>query len=351
MPHLDDGRLHEYLDAERAGGNGAAAAVFRRQVEEHLQHCAECRARLDRARETRVRAGAILSEAAPVAVSRPPFGEISARARPAAASGSAHGTPYRLVAAAAVIAMVLGAGWLGRDLLRSPTPATQTAVTHPAAPDHALAKAYEPPTAPPPTAAATTKPPELVRSGTPPTAPSPPRVASGAGTPAENPNTGTTMGNATAARAKAEVSAEAQAIAADRADLRADARLDTSGAVPGSNLTSEWRMMSASAAAGAVGGKLWLVAGLPTVDYAAARLPDGITVRTTQLLADDRMLELLQRRPTAADTALPVPNAPMPALDRTQAAPELTVMRGGFLIRLRARVSPDSLRALATRLH
>ena len=58
VQHLDDGRLHAYLDGHLRDGT-----VGRDYVERHLAECAACRARLEEERRVRDRARAILGAA------------------------------------------------------------------------------------------------------------------------------------------------------------------------------------------------------------------------------------------------------------------------------------------------
>jgi hypothetical protein len=110
MSHIDEGRLHEYLDAVETGQEG-------QDVERHLAECAECSALLEEVQLIRDRASALLRDAAPVHVSMPPFEEIQARAE-----ARARKAPRRVFAMnrltafgwAATIVLAVGVGWLAR---------------------------------------------------------------------------------------------------------------------------------------------------------------------------------------------------------------------------------------------
>ncbi|HYT04521.1 MAG TPA: zf-HC2 domain-containing protein [Gemmatimonadales bacterium] len=66
MSHVDDGRLHAYLD-------GALSPAERQDVEAHLTQCPACRRRLEAERALIARADELLGFAAPPARDLPPF--------------------------------------------------------------------------------------------------------------------------------------------------------------------------------------------------------------------------------------------------------------------------------------
>lgn len=112
--HIDDGRLHAWLDGAlgREGGPDGAA------VQDHLKSCDQCRARLESARVERDRARSILASADDQVPAPPPFADVVQRARattPASRKGPWRSSSVRL-AWAASIAVVAGAGLLGREL-------------------------------------------------------------------------------------------------------------------------------------------------------------------------------------------------------------------------------------------
>jgi len=115
MSHVDEGRLHEYLDdVERHDGTTAR----RDEVEAHLAECPQCRARLDEARRVRARASDILSASGPLDAAAPPFEEILARKR----ARSRQRRLFRMnrlsaVGWAATVVFAVGVGWIARGQL------------------------------------------------------------------------------------------------------------------------------------------------------------------------------------------------------------------------------------------
>jgi hypothetical protein len=115
MSHVDEGRLHEYLDdVERQDGTTGRWD----EVEAHLAECAECRARLDEARRVRARASDILSASGPLDAAAPPFEEILARKR----ARSRQRRLFRMnslsaVGWAATVVFAVGIGWIARGQL------------------------------------------------------------------------------------------------------------------------------------------------------------------------------------------------------------------------------------------
>jgi hypothetical protein len=98
MSHVDEGRLHAYLDGE-------LTPVERARVDEHLAGCLACRTRLDEERQLIERAGKLLAFAMPADRAAPPF---SALTRP---------RPRRFwhvrmpLAWAATVVLAVGLGW------------------------------------------------------------------------------------------------------------------------------------------------------------------------------------------------------------------------------------------------
>ncbi len=135
MPHIAEGLLHAHLD----GALGPDEQLQWTAAERHLEQCADCRKRLEEARESRVRARELLREAAAPARSGPGFEALAARAAarrtagsdeigdeagdPSGRSGPPNGgrapwwrSTMRLAWAASLV-MAAGAGWLGHELL------------------------------------------------------------------------------------------------------------------------------------------------------------------------------------------------------------------------------------------
>lgn len=131
MSHIDEGRLHAWLD----GALGPQSGPERAAIAVHLEECEECRSRLEEASAARERARAILSAADSPPATAPPFANLVAQARsdgrtpddasarervrvgPGAAGATGRRRNPRLrLAWAASIAIAAGAGLLGREL-------------------------------------------------------------------------------------------------------------------------------------------------------------------------------------------------------------------------------------------
>jgi len=106
MQHVDEGRLHAWLDGElpSAGPEGARA------LERHLEECAACRARADEERRIRDDASSILRRADPAEHPSPgviPF--------PAPAPARRTARPWVVLGWAASVLIALGIGWMARS--------------------------------------------------------------------------------------------------------------------------------------------------------------------------------------------------------------------------------------------
>ncbi|HET9986510.1 MAG TPA: zf-HC2 domain-containing protein [Longimicrobiales bacterium] len=134
MSHVDEGRLHAWLDR-------ALPPDERALVDAHLADCAECRARFESAQRYRARTDQLLALAAPEGVEPPAFDAIRARALgtrraaapdpdravPAAGAVPVGGAAFpaarrlpRTLAWAAGIIVALGLATLARTLVLSP---------------------------------------------------------------------------------------------------------------------------------------------------------------------------------------------------------------------------------------
>jgi hypothetical protein len=131
MQHVDEGRLHAWLDGELPDEE--------RALERHLEECDACRARADEERRIRNAASSILLGADP--------GEIAMR-RMVAVPAARRPRPWVAVGWAASVLLALGVGWLARPSPRDPVaiaPAPRTApVTAPTATDLGTAPAPVP---------------------------------------------------------------------------------------------------------------------------------------------------------------------------------------------------------------
>ncbi len=104
MSHIEDGRLHAYLDGE-------CAEREIEQIETHLAICDECQIRLEAATAASRTASDLLAEVEPGTLSAPSWRELEARA-----AARVRSTPRRTwikpsLAWAAMIAIAFGIGW------------------------------------------------------------------------------------------------------------------------------------------------------------------------------------------------------------------------------------------------
>ena len=108
MSHVDDGRLHAFLDGE-------CGERERQRIEQHLAACDVCRERLEEAKALERRASELMATLEPDPVHAPSWREIEERA-----AARARARPHRYwlrpsLASAAVIAIAFGLGWLSRS--------------------------------------------------------------------------------------------------------------------------------------------------------------------------------------------------------------------------------------------
>lgn len=108
MSHVDDGRLHTFLDGE-------CGEREHQQIEQHLAACGVCRERLEEAKALSLRASELVATLEPDPVHAPSWREIEERA-----AARARARPHRhwlrpSLASAAVIAIAFGLGWLSRS--------------------------------------------------------------------------------------------------------------------------------------------------------------------------------------------------------------------------------------------
>lgn len=104
MSHVDEGRLHAYLD-------GALSEPERAEVERHLLACERCRAALDEADGLLRRSHELLERIEPASVRAVSWGEIEARGTARRARASRRRI-VRGVAWAASLVLAFSAGWL-----------------------------------------------------------------------------------------------------------------------------------------------------------------------------------------------------------------------------------------------
>jgi hypothetical protein len=108
MSHVSDGALHAYLDGE-------SSERERAEIKRHLAGCEACRERLEQATALAHAASDLLSELEPSGVSMPPWREIEERSR-ARLRGPARRSWLRPgLAWAASIAIAFAIGWFSRS--------------------------------------------------------------------------------------------------------------------------------------------------------------------------------------------------------------------------------------------
>lgn len=115
MSHVDEGLLHALLDGALEGSAELP------DIEGHLEHCAECRARLAEARTLRDRTAGLLDGVPAGDIVMPPFAEVVARRGPR----TKRPTVFRMnrlagLGWAATIALAVGIGWLARGSFQTP---------------------------------------------------------------------------------------------------------------------------------------------------------------------------------------------------------------------------------------
>lgn len=328
MSHVDEGRLHAYLDALGEGTGAAeggrepqgAAGSAWRELERHLADCAECRARLEEARRIRERASAILRGAGPREIHVPPFEEIRARADTvrAAEARMTQARRLRTIAWAATVVIAAGVGWYARGTIpREATPELS-------APEPAVVA-------------------DAVRAAAP--AVEEPRETARRAEPAPAP-TEHTAGPRVAAEPAPIAAARHRIESLDQVIVAAAEEHDTVAAAP-------WYPVTPTEAGDALSGAVYTIPGLPVVAHESGvvdgapairviqSLPTGVEVALIQQAAD-----VLGRREALRARAA----APAPAAVGTDSVLSVSVLRDGVRVTLRAPLALDSLRALAERI-
>jgi len=380
MSHVDEGRLHEYVDRlERQADARIGGWADGEEIEAHLAECAECRERLEQVRTLKEQAAALLSAAAPVDVAMPQFAEIQARARTRQAPRRVF-TVSRIAALswAATVVLAVGVGWLARGSLSFQRP--QVEDLHPVIPSVA-----EAPTDAPLVDAGTAEaasghgtetdaafseteprrgaeeataqeavPPVAAREGREPAAAPPAELQR---TEPQVPTAANIAEREQPRAAKAETPEGIRARqAVIGAVVTADERRDVLGRggvltdsaanemthqVDDALLTKSWQAATASDAEQHLGGPLRTVEGLPIESIRLGDVGGQPAVTVVQILPGREQLEIVQW--------------PLPDADRlggqwlmAQAA-DVAVTRDGFILVLRAPLSVDSLRVLAAR--
>lgn len=113
MSHVDDGTLHAYLDGE-------IGERERERIEAHLADCDVCRERLDEARASGQLASAAMAELEPGPVHGPPWREIEERGAARVEAARTRSWVRPSLAWAAVIVMAFALGWLTHSYQYAP---------------------------------------------------------------------------------------------------------------------------------------------------------------------------------------------------------------------------------------
>lgn len=119
MSHVDEARLHAYLDGlERPADGRSGGPADRVAVESHLAACAECRARLAEVREVRERAASLLAVASPAPARQPEFADVLARAgRSVRRRRVMQINRLTALGWAATLVLAAGIGWIARGAI------------------------------------------------------------------------------------------------------------------------------------------------------------------------------------------------------------------------------------------
>ena len=133
MSHIDDGKLHTYLDGE-------CSERERQQIEGHLSGCEVCRERLEEARASSRRTSDLLAELELAPVHAPTWQEIEQRAAARQQSGPRKAWARSSLAWAAVMALAFGVGWLSNSHMSRAPDSFSTAALQEEAPASDLAR-------------------------------------------------------------------------------------------------------------------------------------------------------------------------------------------------------------------
>ncbi len=110
MSHVDEGKIHAYLDRQLEFAEPAVREV----LEAHVAECADCAALLDDARMLHAEATAVLRMSEPITHDPPPFDVVADRAEGGAGRRPTTLARMRTLAWAASIVLAVAVGWYAR---------------------------------------------------------------------------------------------------------------------------------------------------------------------------------------------------------------------------------------------
>ncbi|MDH3456700.1 MAG: hypothetical protein OER90_07635 [Gemmatimonadota bacterium] len=400
MSHIDESRMHEYLDALERGpffGDNVAPrqepmalhpleslSTARREagrweaLERHLAECAECRERLEEVRVVRQRAAGLLRDAAPAQISMPLFAEIETRHHARTRRAPRRMVTMNRLAAvgwAATLVLAVGIGWLARGSFEfrqtqelapiatrvseptaeldvvgtsdetAPTSVTESVRAEPAtaggrgtAGPGGVAEGQVAAT-PPPEIPADTRARRLAEEE----AAEREQLAKAA--PTEPPTRPVAVDAAFEQEARRD--APAAGLAAQVADADVVSRQLNRAAVEAS-----WRPATRSEAAAHLGDSVRTVAGLTIDSIAVGEINGSPAARIVQALPSGQSVEIVQWRSDDPDAPLWRTEvfADRVAAEVTPTPPTTVVLRDGYVLILRAPIEADSLEALAARI-
>ncbi len=387
MPHVDEGRIHAYLDRQLE----FASPDARQELEAHIAQCANCATLVERARTSHASAAALLQRSEPIDVGRPPFDVVTARARRGAGLGATRKIArLRGLAWAASIVVAVGVGWYAQLSLGSGETDEQN-LSDAAATPRIVARAREADSIAPTRANEARS--QVSRLAGPPVVASPDEAevdARAASTKAVTrelePTDRAVVALEEEARADQQVAEQAQTGAMagqerqrsevasrDRVERErrrvvdeiapAQARLamqeaDSAGVDPPTVVLDsrvaaviEWLEVERASAERTLGVAVLAVDGLPLVGFSvpASGLP---IVRVTQILPSGDSLELLQQSANTAGNITSLIGGVSGRAARNAASGKITVTTsvGELVVTGRAAIGPDSLRTLLGRL-
>lgn len=392
MSHVDEGRLHAYLDGE------VPAGAERRALETHLVSCVSCRAALIEARALRQRSSEVLRQSGPPEdTAPPPFEEIRQRSRARSVGRETRRlSRFRMLAWAATVVIAAGVGSVVTLQFRADAPqsafraledvgspeaeesasasrlpalvggrsesarsAETLQLSDRAAPANRAAPAATTPALDQRMAAKAERRDEEPAPGV--GLPSAEKVVAQASRANEVQRKADTAAVEPVAPAPAEadvggVLARARPLepAAADSDVRAEPRREAAGMTVravgrADEPATKWTEVTRETAAAALGGTVANIEGLAVVRYGLREVAGIPQVRIAQRTESGVEVELVQWR--TRDGPIASEFLPLPAAQQVpDSLATVTVERADYTIRARAKVSPQALRDLVQRI-